>query len=409
MPDPQPPPDPHLPDPPVADEPEGYRTEQFAFVHEQAPPEEPGWLTFGDSRAGRRADRRERFRDKIVLVGAVLALCAVVAGLLVWRPWSSSGPADTGEDVLGADRVSVLLQLADGDGGALFSAVLQHDRRAGGRGAAVVVPADLVLPVAGEATLTVRSALDAAGPTRSREALAALLGLDLSGSWVLDRGAFAGLVDRLGGIADPAGPTGGRLDGQAALTRVSDAAAVPGVLGALGAAFPPTFTGSRDALVGTGILDSPGLPVDSLGAVVAGLARDAAAGRLGVAALPLEQGSRNLDLAAALPIVRDTLGGVQGAGRGEDVTPRVLVRLAPGAPGSAADVRADIVNAGYEYVDGGVAAPGAATSVLVRTGIADAQALGESVAKTLGLPTSAVRVADDVPFVADVAVVVGPA
>jgi hypothetical protein len=218
-------------------------------------------------------------------------------------------------------------------------------------------------------------------------------------------------VDRLGGIGDGVGSPSGaaRLDGAAALARLGGAAPADGVLGGLGAAFPAGFTGARDLLIDLGVLDSPGLPIDRLGALAAGLARDATAGRLGTATLPLEGTGRGLDVAGALPIVRDLLGGAPGAGRGEDVTPRVLVRLAPGAASTASDARADIVGAGYEYVDGGtLPVPASGSTVTVRTGVPEGQALGEAVAQALGLPTSVVRVADDVPFVADVAVVLGP-
>ncbi len=97
--------------------------------------------------------------------------------------------------------------------------------------------------------------------------------------------------------------------------------------------------------------------MERLGALMAGLARDAAATRLGVGALPLDPASRGLDLVAALPVVRDMLGGVPGQGR-EDATPRILVQFAPRSGSTEADVRADVVNAGYEYVAGGAAAAG---------------------------------------------------
>lgn len=402
---------------PPPEEPPGYKTEQFAFVHEEAPPEEPGWLAFGDSRAGRRADRRERFRERAVAAGVLVALVALVGGLLLWRPWAGSAPADTGDELLGGDRAVVLLQVQDANGSAAYSGLLLHDRREDGSGAAVTVPADLSLPVAGEDALTLARALEAAGPTRTRDSLAELLGVDIAGSWVMDRAAFAAAVDGLGGLptaplgagsqdagTDAAGPV---RDGAAALAALADPASAGELIRAFCATFPPTFTGSRDLLAGLGVLDSPGLPVDRLGAVMAGLARDAGAGRLQVAALPLEPSGGNLDVAGALPVVRDVLGGAPGQGRGEDLTPRVMVRLAPGAGATVADVRADVVNAGYEYVDGGRTEAAAAGSVTVREGLPDAQALGESVARALGLPTSVVRVAPDVPFVADVLVVLG--
>lgn len=388
-----------------------YTTEQFRFVDEQAPPEVSGWLSFVNSRSARRQDRKERFRERVLVAAALLGVVAVAVGLVAWRPWSSAPAADTGDAALGGDRATIVVQVQEPGGSALFTGILMHDRRDGGRGAAVAVPADLQLPVAGEGRLTVRTALNEAGPTLSREGMGALLGLDLAGSWVLDRSGFSDLVDRLGGLAPGPGVSDGtgRLDGAAALAKAADPAAGQALLAGLAKAFPPTFTAGRDLLTDLGVLESPGLPVDRLAALMTGLSRDGAAQRLGLGSLPLDPTSRALNSAAALPVVRDLLGGVPGQGR-EDATPRILVQLAPGAPASEADVRADIVNAGFEYVAGALAAgQSTADSVTVRTSMPDAQALGESVAKTLGLPVGVVRVADDVPFVADVAVVLGPA
>jgi hypothetical protein len=148
--------------------------------------------------------------------------------------------------------------------------------------------------------------------------------------------------------------------------------------------------------------------VDLLGAVVTGMARDDAAGRLTAGVLPLDASGHGLDVAGALPMVRDLLGGEPGQGR-QDATPRILVQLAPGSGVQESDVRADVLNAGYEYVDGGAAGNGAASVVLVRPSLPDAQALGESIATTLGLPRSAVKLSDNVPFTADVLVVIGVA
>ncbi|HZE67182.1 MAG TPA: hypothetical protein VE081_11150, partial [Sporichthyaceae bacterium] len=88
---------------------------------------------------------------------------------------------------------------------------------------------------------------------------------------------------------------------------------------------------------------------------------------------------------------------------------RILVSIAPGAALTASDARADVLDAGYEYLAGPAAAAGVASSVVVRTGTADAQALGQDVASLLNLPAGAVRIGDDVPFGADVVVVLGKA
>jgi hypothetical protein len=392
---------------PVPQEPKTYSTDQFAFVDvdSEADTEVSGWLNFMHSRAGRKVDRRERRRERMALLGVTLGLIALIVGIVAWSPWSSGGEAvDTGHSVMPEDRAAVLFQVQGPDATAASSAILLHDRRDGGRGALVTVPPELLLPVEGEGRMTVRSALGEAGPTLTREALAELLGVPMAGSWVLDGTEFSVLVDRLGGIR-----VGNQtMTGAQALQRVSAPDGGKDVLTAFVRAFPGGFTAGRDLLLDFGILAAPGLPVDLLGAVVTGLSRDAVANKLGVGVLPLDATGYGLDVAAALPVVRDLLGGEPGEGRG-DATPRIQVQLAPGSGLKESDVRADVLNAGYEYVDGGPAGAGAPSVVLVRQSLPDGQALGESIAATLGLPASAVRLSDDVPFTADVLVVLGRA
>jgi len=71
-------------------------------------------------------------------------------------------------------------------------------------------------------------------------------------------------------------------------------------------------------------------------------------------------------------------------------------------------VRASLVGAGYEYVDGGRARTRPKDSVVaVRADDSGAGPVGEAVAFTLGLDRSAVTSSPDVPVVADVLVILG--
>jgi hypothetical protein len=282
---------------------------------------------------------------------------------------------------------------------------------------------------------TVRLGLVEAGPTLTREAIGELLGIELAGNWVIDHAAFARLVDTLGGVdvgggdlkncgaAAPA--TGGRgnaralpadsergvqvVDGQTAV-RIADTGRCSGrVLEGLAIALPGSFAAARATLDSVGVLPSSGLDTPVLAAVLAGLHRDVApgGGQMSFGSLELNPSGNTLNAEASRSIVIDVLGGRPGEDPGG--TPRILVQIAPGAGVKESDVRADVLNAGYEYVDGGAAPAGATRVVLVRPSTPDAQALGESIATTLGLPLSAVRLSDDVPFTADVVVVlVGP-
>src|SRR5262249_2275209 len=96
---------------PVEDAEKAYDTEQFAFVDEEAGGEVSGWLNFMNSRGGRRVAGGERSRERVVILGIVVALVALIGGVVLWKPWSSGPPADTGHSVLPSDRVSVLLQV----------------------------------------------------------------------------------------------------------------------------------------------------------------------------------------------------------------------------------------------------------------------------------------------------------
>ncbi|MGQ0630701.1 MAG: hypothetical protein ACT4P1_06630 [Sporichthyaceae bacterium] len=375
--DPPPPPD------------ERYRTEEFTFVDTpddlSEGAEATHWLQFMNSRAGRRVERREQARERVALLAALAVVIAVVAAVVAWQPWSSEGPADTGAEFLGADRVAVLMQVQAPDNSADATAILIHDRGGGPEGV-TVVPAAMVLSVEGQSRLSVGAALAEAGPTLTREALAELVGVPLVGTWLLTASEFAALSERVGRQA----PLG------------TDSTVVARTLQAFVRAFPPQYSSTRDLLLDFGILAAPGLSVERLAAVLTALALR---GDFLAAALPLDPGTGELDVDAAGSTALADLGGQPGQGR-SDATPRVLVSIARGAGVRESDVRADVLNAGYEYVAGPAADAAAQTVVTVRTSVSDAQAVGESIAGALGLPTSAVRLSDNLPLTADVAVVI---
>jgi hypothetical protein len=176
---------------------------------------------------------------------------------------------------------------------------------------------------------------------------------------------------------------------------------------AVAAATPQTFAGTRDVLSSLGVLGEAGLPVDRLAAVLCGIARDAGARRLAAGLLPVDPDGGGVDVAGAAPLVRDLLGG-RPRTLLADVTPRVMVQLWTPDSQLAAAVRANLVGAGYEYVDGGTAPGRPRDSVVaVRADVAGARPVGEAVALTLGLDPTAVRPTADVPVVADVLVVLG--
>jgi hypothetical protein len=361
-----------------------------------------GWLNFGHSRAGARADRQEARRERRVGLLVLVLVLAVVAGLLVWRPWSKASATDTGYAELGGDRVAALL-VVSGPAGAVATAVVEQDRRGKGSGALVAVPGGLDLSVEGVGALSVHDAAAAAGPTLTRDALGALLGVPLVGSWVIAQGDFVAMVDRLGGIR----VAGAQADGRTALARAgADAGGARDALTGFVSAFPAGFSATRALLGDLGVLDGPGLPVPRLAAVVAGLARDGAGGRLRTGALPLDSSGQLLDAAGAAPLVSGVLGGRPGQGRA-DTTPRIAVSIAPGVASAESDVQADVLDAGYAFLRGPLVAAGTPSAVVVRTGTPDAEQLGAAIAALFDLPGSVIRVGADLPLGADVAVVLG--
>jgi len=407
-----------------------YQRGEFSFVHDEGVGEDDvaDWLSFTNTRSGRRQERRELLRGRRRLVGVGLVFALVVVGLLAWSPWSAVPDPDTGEAFLGADRTTVLVGVQGNDGTALLCGLLVHDR-VQQRGSVVVVPTDLMLPVTGEGRLAISDVLDRAGPTLTREALGDALGVRTDGSWVLPDEEFARFVDRLGGVdvaVDRAVvrdgrtivPSGGqRLDGARAIAYAAYLASgekqsarsrrAQQVLSAVASATPQTFTGARDLLDGLGVLGEAGLPVDRLAAILSGAARDAAGQRLDVGRLPVDPDGHGLDVSGAATLVRDLLGGRPRTVLA-DVAPRVMVQLSVPDPQLAAEVRASLVGAGYEYVDGGRARTRPKDSVVaVRADDSGAGPVGEAVALTLGLDRSAVTSSPDVPVVADVLVILG--
>jgi hypothetical protein len=383
----------------------------FSFVDEQESGDLAGWLSFTQTRASRRQQRQERLHGRLRLVGVLLVAALLATGLSVWSPWSSPPDPDTGDAFLGGDRATVLLAVAGRDGTALLSALVVHDREHR-RGSVVAVPTELVLPVTGEGRMAVGAAVGRAGPTLTSEAVGDALGVRVDGSWVLPQAEFARFVERLGGleVAVDRQPLGGAQ-------AVRYAAHLPPgedrtrrtqqVLGALAASSPKSFTGTRDLLRSLGVLGDSGVTVDRLAAVLSGLARDAAAGRLAAGALPVDPGTQGLHVARAATLVRDMLGGRPRMSLG-DVTPRVMVQLPRVDRELAAEVRASLLNGGYEYLDGGSSDTyGRSSLVTVRPDVAGARPVGEAVALTLGLDRNVVRESGSVPVVADVLVVLG--
>jgi hypothetical protein len=88
---------------------------------------------------------------------------------------------------------------------------------------------------------------------------------------------------------------------------------------------------------------------------------------------------------------------------------RVLVQNGVGSPGLNAQAREELVGAGFTYVNGGNAAEfgKATTEIVLPDATAESLQWGADIAEALGVPASAVAVADSGQSVADVIVVLG--
>ncbi|WP_407286550.1 LytR C-terminal domain-containing protein [Streptomyces sp. BP-8] len=411
-----------------------YHTEQFDFIEEPDEDSEDviDWLKFTESRTERREEAKRRGRSRLVALSVVLVLLlAGGAGYLWWagKLPGLSGP-DTGKaaEAGGQKRDVLVVHLRDTQSGRSSTALLV-DNETTHKGTTVLLPNTLVVPKDdGSATTLGRSVKDD-GSEPTRDSLNSLLGADLKATWRLDTPYLENLVETVGGItldtnatvpgakkgASPVVKQGsGRdLNGQAAVAYATYQA--PGEtqikqLQRFGQVMQATLKKvSSDADGATAtvkallqVLDPP-LTEAQLGSSLAQRAELAKTGAYRTTLLPV-QANGTLSPATAASVVKDVLGGTVKKAA-PDATARVGVRNATGNKAAAGKAQVALLNGGYGFVDDGTDGVARAASQ-VTYGDADQKAKAAEVAKTLGLPASAVRqgkVASNV----DIAVVLG--
>jgi hypothetical protein len=290
--------------------------------------------------------------------------------------------------------------------------------------------------VPGREQLPFGRALATVPPQGSRDALSDLIGVTVDDGWVVTTEVLATLVDALGGIPvdvdvpivegqtvvlspgaqNLTGPQlstfllylGPEEQEQARLARLQEV--LDGLINVL-----PRTAGELVAQLGTlGGRSVTTLELPELAAFMIGLATADEAGQLQYDTLPvvpIDTGGGltafRVDAPRLTPVVDRLLAesvppGVREGGN------RVLVLNGVGTPGLGEAVRAKIVPAGFVFVDSRNApAFGVkATQVFVREATPEGQALGERVAKALGVPPTSVA-RQDFGTVADVVVLVG--
>ncbi|MCU1589109.1 MAG: cell envelope-related transcriptional attenuator [Frankiales bacterium] len=389
------------------------------------------------ARTGRRAElRRERRRRRRLLAAGVAgALVLVLLVLLVVKllPDHKGHAATIAKQT--RTQSTLLFEVQGESGAAVAAALLAHDP-AGHSGAAVLIPPQVIVAVPGTGTLQLGKALSTVPPARSRAAVGDLLGVTVDAGWVIDVPTLAALIDQVGGIVVNVdvpvvvartivlNPGNQRLDGQHATAFMrflatgeqeqARLARLQEVLDGLVNALPHSTSQVSTALSGLGPRSIPSVPSPKLASFLVGLAADGRGNALQYDSLPviaIDPGngvsSFRVDPDGTRKVVDRLLAQSVPPGARQTGN-RVLVLNGVGTPGIGDKVRARIVPAGFVFVASRNNASFGVTKtrVLVKEATPELQALGERVAKALGVPLDSVQTAE-IGSIADIVVVVG--
>lgn len=410
-----------------------YRTEQFSFIEEPDEDSEDviDWLKFTESRSERREEAKRRSKNRVVALVVVLALAAVGGVGYLWSAGKLPGLSNSDQKSNTAtgpqkrDVIVVHLHNTKKEG---TSTALLVDNVTTKQGTTVLLPNSLSVANDDGTATTLGKSVEDDGSTGTREAIGALLGAKITGTWRLDTPYLENLVELVGSIdlttdtEVPAAKKGEEpvvkkgenqtLNGRMAVayaTYLGPGEAEAKQLQRFGQVMqgilrkfpddPRSATVTVETLAQ--ILD-PSLRESDLGASLAKLAEHAKGGDYKTAVLPVQQDGTLTDQAAD-SVVKDVLGGsVSAPEKGAAV--RVGIKNATGSTSATETARISLVNGGYAVIDGGKA--DTASSSQVTYGDEEQKGKAVEVAKTLGLPTSAVEKGKAVTN-ADVSVVLG--
>jgi hypothetical protein len=393
-----------------------------------------------DRRAERAARRKARRQRVLLVAGAVLGVALVVLGSwLLLRPSDSGTPSTT---TAGDKQRITLVQLTGADGTAAASAIV-GTTAADDSAVALLVPSRLNVDVAGSGAMAFGETTTIGDPEASSAALTDLLGLRVDDTWTLSKPALAALVDAVGGVqaavdvdvVDTA-PNGDQtvvvkagnqlLKGAAAAdyaTYLADdepeearLARFDDVLTALVAKLPDDDTGIGAFLAAAGSGSTSDLDQAALAARLAVMRSAAAGGEFVSDVLPVNEidtggpvPSYGLNAGDADAALRDKFpGALQKDAAGGVV--RVLVENGVGTPGLVEQARSKLVDAGFQFKNGGNASPFSKqpSSIQVGDGTDASLDKGRRVAAALGLPADSVVPNDRGQTIADVIVILGP-
>ncbi|NEB05944.1 LCP family protein [Streptomyces sp. SID13726] len=401
-----------------------YQTAQFAFVEEPDGDSEDviDWLNFTENRTERREEAKRRARSRLVALVVVLALVAVGGVGYLWYAGKLPGLSDPeskkGTTIAASaqNRDVIVVHLHNTTKGGTSTALLV-DNTTTKQGTTVLIPNSLNLTSDDGSTTTLAKSVGDDGSSGTLDSLDTVLGTDIEGTWRLDTPYLQNLVDLVGNIdvdtnaavPDPAAKKKGEaplvskgkgqtLSGKMAVAYATYQASgeaqnaqlerfgqvMQGVLRKL-SSDPTAATTTVQTLAQ--ILD-PSLTDKDLGTFLAKLADLAKGGDYKTALLPVQQDG-TLSAAAGASVVKDVLGG-KAKSPDKDAAVSVSVQNATGTKDNTEKARVVLLNGGFTFVDGGTPASTQATSEVVYADAAD-KANATEVAKTLGLPTSAVR------------------
>ncbi|WP_431044493.1 LCP family protein [Streptomyces sp. P1-3] len=410
-----------------------YRTEQFSFVEEPDEDSEDviDWLKFAETRTERRDERRRRTRNRLIALAVVLVLAAAGGVGYLWHAGKLPGMSGSAEEQAQSggpqQRDVIVVHLRETRGGDSSTALLV-DNETTKKGTTVLLPNALAVASEEGGPTTLGKLVEGESSDATRDALGTLLGSKIEGTWRLDTPYLENLVELVGGITVDTDVTvpakkgeeelvkRGKeqtLSGQAAVayaTYRAPAEAQTKQLARFGQVMRAVLnkmpsdaddaTRTVEALVQ---IPDPSLSERDLGSSLADLAEQAKTGAYDTTLLPVQQDG-TLSERATERVVKDILGGtVKNTDQGGAT--RISLRNASGEESAAGAAQVTLVNGGFTVVGASAERTAQATS---RVTYADDRhaAQAEEVAKTLGLPTSAVRKGKGA-FNADVTVVLG--
>jgi anionic cell wall polymer biosynthesis LytR-Cps2A-Psr (LCP) family protein len=388
-------------------------------------------------KAARREGRRKQLRQVSIGAGVLVAVGAVVAGILVT---GGSGKKPVAP-VVSTSRTqhTVLLSLAPANGQALDSVLLAHDSAGGGQGVVVLVPSNIVTDVAGRGSMLLGGAA-AFGPEVAGATLSDLVSVTVDGNWVLTPDALTALVDHLGGITadvDTAISVNGQVvvaQGNGQLLNGGQAAALaqytaPGepslarlsrfqrVLTGVMAKLGTDQVGVSTVLAGLASGSTMGKNTAVVSQVLAGLDSDAKAENVVYTTLPtsvLDTGDQterlSVDGTQTAAMVKQYFSRSIPQGRVAGLN-RVIVLNGTGALGLGQSARDRLTAHGLVFVRSanqpGFGYKDKPSVVLVPDATPDSIASGRQVAAALGLPASDVETGTVDTTAADVLTILG--